>query len=296
MNTSSFSWWKDYLELTKPKVVALLMITAWVGMYLASPELPSLSRVFIASIGMGFAMSGSAVVNHVVDYRIDIQMARTTNRPIAQSRIKPLHALFFAAALSVSGVAILYFFINPLTAILTFLGSLCYALVYTLFLKRATPQNIVIGGFAGALPPLLGWTAITGNLDPHAWLLVLIIFVWTPPHFWALAIHRVEDYAKAGIPMLPVTHGIEFTKIQIILYTVMLLLATALPFLTGMSGWFYAIVTSILNIIFLYFALKLKFSPTTKTPMQFFGYSIVYLFALFIALLIDYRLFNYVRF
>lgn len=279
--------WRDYLELTKPKVVALLMLTAIIGMFLATPGMVPWDVLLLGSLGMGMAMGAAAAINHIVDQRIDTIMARTKNRPVATGLIDNKKALTFAAVLCVLSVLILDIFINRLTALLTFFGIVGYAVIYTMYLKRATPQNIVIGGLAGALPPLLGWTAVTNELHPHALLLVLIIFVWTPPHFWALAIHRRDEYAKAEIPMLPVTHGIEFTKVSVLLYTILLLVATWLPYLTGMSGLIYLVSATILGLIFIGYALKLKYVDDEITAMKTFGYSIVYLFALFISLLVD---------
>lgn len=283
---SSVSW-RDYMELTKPRVVMLLMLTAIVGMFMSTPGMVPLDVLILGSLGMAFAMGAAAAVNHVVDQRIDSIMARTENRPIAKGKISSQRAIVFAAGLSVASMFILSFFINPLTAFLTLFGIVGYAFIYTMYLKRATPQNIVIGGLAGAIPPLLGWTAVTNNVDPHALLLVLIVFVWTPPHFWALAIHRRDDYAKAGIPMLPVTHGIEYTKSAILYYTILMALCTLLPYLTGMSGLIYLAATIVLNAIFIYYAIRLKFAPTQGIAMKTFGYSIIYLMCLFIVLLVD---------
>ncbi|MEE2729317.1 MAG: heme o synthase [Pseudomonadota bacterium] len=284
--TSAVSW-RDYMELTKPRVVMLLMLTAIVGMFMSTPGMVPLDVLILGSVGMAFAMGAAAAVNHVVDQRIDSIMARTENRPVARGKISPQRAILFAAGLSVASMFILSFFINPLTAFLTLFGIVGYAFIYTMYLKRATPQNIVIGGLAGAIPPLLGWTAVTNSIDPHALLLVLIVFVWTPPHFWALAIHRRDDYAKAGIPMLPVTHGIEYTKSAVFHYTILMSLCTLLPYLTGMSGLIYLGCTLALNALFLYYAIRLKFAPTPGIAMKTFGYSIVYLMCLFIVLLVD---------
>jgi protoheme IX farnesyltransferase len=286
--------WKDYLELTKPKVVLLLLITAIVGMLMA-PGNPSLSIFLIASIGIVFASAGAAVINHVVDQKIDAVMARTQHRPIASGHIKENHALIFSACLSFSSLFILYYYINPLTALLTFFGLVGYAFIYTMYLKRSTPQNIVIGGLSGAIPPLLGWTAIDGGLGeihPHALLLVLIVFVWTPPHFWALAIFRRDEYAKANIPMLPVTHGIDFTKTTIIFYTILLFFASILPYLVKMSGLIYLIVAIGLGLIFLIYSIRLKCSKNPQLAMDTFKYSIHYLLLLFLTLLVDHYYYN----
>ena len=279
--------WRAYWELTKPRVVMLLMVTAVVGMFLATPGRVPASVLILGSLGMALAMMASAVVNQVMDQRIDAIMARTHRRPLVQGQLSTAAALWFALGLAVTSLFILCVFINVLTAVLTVFGMVGYAFIYTLYLKRATPQNIVIGGLAGALPPLLGWTAVTGQVHPYALLLVLIVFTWTPPHFWALAIHRRDDYARANIPMLPVTHGIEFTKTAVLLYTVLLCIIALLPYLTGMSGLIYLAGSSVLGLIFLAYALRLKFRSNARLPMQTFGYSITYLFLLFGFLLVD---------
>ncbi len=293
--------WHDYYEMTKPKVVALLLLTSVIGMFLATvpeinPVVPWQVLIF-GTIGIGFAAGGAAVVNHVVDSKIDSIMARTDSRPIPSGKVPRKNAIIFAIILSVSSMIILGFLVNWLTAILTLAGLVGYAFLYTMYLKRATPQNIVIGGISGAIPPLLGWTAVTNSIDPEGLLLVLIIFTWTPPHFWALAIHRRDDYARANIPMLPVTHGIEFTKTMTLLYTLLLVLTTMLPYLTGMSGLIYLVGSLILGFIFLYRAWELKFHPKANSAMKTFGYSIVYLMVLFAVLLVDhYFYFNPVGF
>ncbi|MEM9102978.1 MAG: heme o synthase [Pseudomonadota bacterium] len=285
--------WQDYFALCKPKVVALLLLTAVVGMVLAldpnSTMLYALPKAFVALLGIGLAASAAAAINHLVDRNIDAKMARTTGRPIPQGKVKPRNALVFAFVLTIISMSMLYFLINPLTAILTLFGLLGYAVVYTVFLKRATPQNIVIGGLAGALPPLLGWTAMMepAQIQGEPLLLVLIIFAWTPPHFWALAIHRKEDYAKAGIPMLPVTHGENFTKTCILLYTVLLLAITWLPYLIKMTGIVYLLSANLLGAWFLYYVLKLKIQPEEKTAIKTFMVSIYYLLLLFVALFFD---------
>jgi heme o synthase len=288
--TQSNATWQDYLELTKPKVVLLILLTAIVGMYMAPVESVPIDILIVATIGIGFASGGAAVVNHIVDQRIDTLMARTLKRPVATGKINNRNAILFAVFLSVSSMILLYWYINPLTAVLTFFGLVGYAFIYTMYLKRATPQNIVIGGLSGAIPPLLGWTAVdgaAGTIHPHALLLVLIVFVWTPPHFWALAIFRRDEYAKADIPMLPVTHGIAFTKLNIVLYTILLLFAAALPYLVGMSYLIYLVSSTILGLIFLYYALKLQMTKERKVAMDTFKYSITYLMLVFVALLVD---------
>ena len=279
--------WSDYLELTKPKVVALMILTSVIGMCLATPGLVPLETLFFGNLGIALCAGSAAVINHVVDRQIDTIMARTHNRPIASGRVRPLQALFFAIGIGLLGMTILFVLINPLTAWLTFASLLGYAVVYTLVLKRATPQNIVIGGIAGAAPPLLGWTAVTGQFEGHALLLVLIIFAWTPPHFWALAIHRKEEYSKAGIPMLPVTHGVAYTKLHILLYTIIMVVVTMLPFLTGMSGIIYLIGSSILGIRFLYWSVVLLRGIKNDAPIKTFRFSITYLMLLFVVLIID---------
>ena len=279
--------WRDYYELTKPRVVTLIVFTAIVGMFLAVPGLPSLAAVVFGTLGIGLAASSAAVVNHVLDARIDIQMARTRQRPLPQGKLSESSALAFAGVLGVTSMLILWFLVNPLTAVLTFASLIGYAIIYTAYLKRATPQNIVIGGAAGAAPPVLGWTSVTGEIHSDALLLFLIIFVWTPPHFWALAIARKDDYAKAGIPMLPVTHGNEFTRVFILLYTILLVLITIMPYLSGMSGLIYLVTALVLGGMFLYYAVRLKRDDGLELPMQVFRFSINYLMILFAALLID---------
>jgi protoheme IX farnesyltransferase len=279
--------WRDYYALTKPGVVQLLVFTAIVGMFLAVPGMVPWDLLVAASLGIGFAAAAGAVVNQVLDQRIDAQMARTRNRPLPQGRVTERDALAFAMGLGLAGLAVLVIFVNALTAALTFASLIGYAVVYTVYLKRATPQNIVIGGAAGAAPPVLGWTAVTGSVDPHALLLFLIIFTWTPPHFWALAIARRSDYERADIPMLPVTHGVDLTKSFIVYYTILLILVTVLPYITGMSGPFYLSGALLLGGGFLYYALTLKLAPRQELPMTTFRYSISYLMALFSFLLID---------
>ena len=284
----------QYWELTKPRVVALIVFTALVGMFLAVPGLPPLREGFFGLLGIWLAAASAAAINHLIDQRIDKLMARTANRPLATGALKPAQVLAFAVFLGAASMTILIALVNPLTAALTFASLIGYAIVYTGFLKRATPQNIVIGGIAGAAPPLLGWAAVTGMQNPwdwaHALLLVLIIFVWTPPHFWALAIFRREDYARALIPMLPVTHGVTYTRWQILLYTVLLVVVTVLPWLVGMSGVFYLGGALVLGAVFLWYAWKLLDPPDEFFAMRVFNYSIVYLMALFAFLLVDHWL------
>ncbi len=277
----------DYLELTKPRVVALMILTSAIGMFLSVPGMVPFDTLILGNIGIAFCAGSAAVINHVVDRKIDLKMARTLNRPVAKGRVQPRQALFFSAILGSAGMAILLIFINALTAWLTLASLFGYAVIYTSYLKRATPQNIVIGGLAGAVPPLLGWTAVTGEVHGHALLLVLIIFAWTPPHFWALAVHRKDEYAKAEIPMLPVTHGEKYTKQSILLYTVIMLLVTLLPFATGMSGWLYLLGALVLGAGFLYWAITMMIGKKPDAGMDTFRYSIVYLMALFVIMLID---------
>lgn len=279
--------WRSYLALTKPKVVMLMLLTALVGMCLAMPGSLPLQQSVLGMLGIGLMASSAAAFNHLIDRRIDAVMARTHRRPLPQGEMSPMRVAGFATTLGVAGFIILLFTVNPLTAWLTFASLLGYAVVYTMYLKRATPQNIVIAGIAGAMPPLLGWSAVTGELHSHAWLLVMIIFIWTPPHFWALAIHRRDDYAKADIPMLPVTHGIEYTKTSILLYTILLALVCLLPALVGMSGPLYWIGSIVLSAGFIGYAWKLKYQPTEKTAIETFKFSIYHLMLLFVLLLVD---------
>lgn len=279
--------WRDYYQLTKPKVVALMMVTTLVGMALASPGWIPLNALILGNIGIALCAGSAACVNHLVDEEIDQRMARTQGRPVAAGRVPVKNAVIFAAVTAALGAGILAYGVNMLTAWLTLASLIGYAFIYTLLLKRATPQNIVIGGLAGAAPPLLGWTSVTGSIDPEALLLVLIIFAWTPPHFWALAIHRKDEYAKVNVPMLPVTHGDKFTRLHILLYTIILVLITVMPYLIGMSGLVYLAGAMVLNIGYLYWGVRLMVSKDEKDPMRSFGYSIWYLLALFVALLVD---------
>jgi len=279
--------WRDYYEMCKPNVVLLMLLTSLVGMFMAVPGMVPWPVLIWGNLGIAMAAGSAAAVNHVIDRRIDGQMGRTSNRPVAKGKVKPLHALIFAAIMAVVGLGILYVLVNPMTAWLTLASSIGYAFIYTGYLKRATPQNIVIGGLAGAMPPLLGWVAVTGTLDPNALLLVLIIYAWTPPHFWALAIHKRDEYAKVEIPMLPVTHGLEFTGLQVLLYTVLLIISTMLPYIVGMSGFIYLVGVTLLNIRFLYWALRLYRGAYEKAAMKTFWYSIIYLMLLFVLLLLD---------
>lgn len=282
--------WRDYYEMTKPKVVMLLLLTALVGMCLATPGWIAWQTLVLGLTGIGLLSSAAAVINHVVDRKIDTKMARTFNRPVPKGRVSPQNALVFSGVMALLGYLILDFGVNRLTALLTLASLVGYAVIYTMFLKRATPQNIVIGGLAGAAPPLLGWTAVTAEVHAHALLLVMIIFTWTPPHFWALAIHRRNDYAKAGVPMLPVTHGIEFTKTSILLYTILLAVVCLIPYLISMTGVIYLLGSSALNAGFMYYAVKLKFAAEANTAIQTFKYSILHLMLLFLVLLLDHYL------
>ncbi|MCG8426930.1 MAG: heme o synthase [Chromatiales bacterium] len=282
--------WRDYFDLCKPKVVAVMLLTAVVGMFLATPELPGWQPVVFGTIGIMLAAASAAVVNHVVDRHIDAKMRRTSQRPIPQGKISPAQALLFALLLGVSGISILVWLVNPPTAWLTFGALIGYAVFYTIFLKRATPQNITIGGIAGAAPPLLGWTAVSGTLEPNALLLMLIIFTWTPPHFWALCIHRKHEYAAANVPMLPVTHGETFTRLQILLYTLLTIAATAFPFITGMSGLIYLAGVTVLNVRFLQWAWRVYLAQESLAPIMMFRFSIKYIMWLFAVLLLDHYL------
>ena len=287
MSTTLMARWPDFLELTKPRVVALMLITALIGMCMAVPGFVPWEPLILGNLGIGLCAGAAAAINHVVDERIDQKMSRTTNRPVATGRVSQTEALTFAALLAVLGAALLAWTINVLTAVLTVASLVGYAFIYTMFLKRATPQNIVIGGLAGAAPPLLGWTAVTGEIHAHGLLLVLIIFAWTPPHFWALAIHRKEEYAAVGIPMLPVTHGNRFTALHILLYTILMFLITLLPFATLLSGWIYLVSAVVLGVIFLYWSIEILREKNPKAPMETFKYSINYLLLLFVAMLAD---------
>lgn len=282
--------WRDYLELTKPKVVVLMLITSLVGMFLATRAGVPWTVLVFGNLGIGLCAGAAAAVNHVVDRRIDALMARTHKRPLAEGRVAPLAALAFALLLAVLGMVLLLSFTNALTAWLTLASLLGYAVLYTGFLKRATPQNIVIGGLAGAAPPLLGWVAVTGHVGAEPLLLVVIIFAWTPPHFWALAIHRKEEYAKADIPMLPVTHGEHYTKLHILLYTAALLAVSLLPYVIHMSGPLYLACAVVLGGRFLHWAWVLYRGSRPHAAIRTFKYSIAYLFLLFIALLVDHYL------
>ena len=287
MSETLMARWPDFLELTKPRVVALMLITALIGMCMAVPGFVPWEPLILGNLGIGLCAGAAAAINHVVDERIDQKMSRTTNRPVATGRVSQTEALIFAALLAVLGAALLAWTINVLTAVLTVASLVGYAFIYTMFLKRATPQNIVIGGLAGAAPPLLGWTAVTGEIHAHGLLLVLIIFAWTPPHFWALAIHRKEEYAAVGIPMLPVTHGNRFTALHILLYTILMFLITLLPFATMLSGWIYLVSAVVLGVIFLYWSIEILREKNPKAPMETFKYSINYLLLLFVAMLAD---------
>ncbi|CAK0779372.1 Protoheme IX farnesyltransferase [Gammaproteobacteria bacterium] len=285
-----FASWRRYYELTKPKVVMLILFTTLVGMLLATPGITPWQPLVLGLLGIGMSAAAGAVVNQVVDQYIDALMERTRGRPFPSGRMDTPHAIGFAVFLAATAMVILTVWVNVLTAVLTFTAFIGYAVIYTVFLKRHTPQNIVWGGLAGALPPLLGWTAITGEVHTYGLLLVLLIFVWTPPHFWALAIKRREEYARANIPMLPVTHGIPFTKHQIFVYTLMLLAVSLMPFATHMSGLFYLVVAVVLGLGFVYHAWRLLYSEGDGWAMRTFAYSIIYLTSIFAALLIDHYL------
>ena len=287
MSDTLMARWPDFLELTKPRVVALMLITALIGMCMAVPGFVPWEPLILGNLGIGLCAGAAAAINHVVDERIDQKMSRTTNRPVATGRVSQTEALIFATLLALLGACVLALTINILTAVLTVASLVGYAFIYTMFLKRSTPQNIMIGGLAGAAPPLLGWTAVTGEVHAHGLLLVLIIFAWTPPHFWALAIHRKEEYAAVGIPMLPVTHGNRFTALHILLYTILMFLITLLPYATLLSGWIYLVSAVVLGVIFLYWSIEILREKNPKAPMETFKYSINYLLLLFIAMLAD---------
>jgi len=279
--------WRDYLELCKPRVVAVMLLTAIVGMFLSVQYIPALDVVVWASLGIALVAGSAAAVNHVMDRKIDAKMCRTHRRPLPQGKIEPGHALVFAAAIGLIGEGILIWLVNPLAAWLTLMALIGYAVIYTVYLKRATPQNIVIGGIAGAAPPLLGWVSVTGAVEPDSLLLVLIIFAWTPPHFWSLCIHKKDEYARAGVPMLPVTHGEAYTRLQIMLYTLLMVITTLFPFMTGMSGMIYLIGVSVLNLRFMQWAVRVYQGRDKRAPLAMFWYSIKYIMWLFAVLLLD---------
>ena len=283
--------WQDYFDLCKPRVVALLLLTAIIGFVLACPPYEIDMPLLLAAItGIGLGSAAGAVINQVVERESDAKMARTENRPLPQGRVSQQNAFIFALLLAAGSVFVLTVWVNVLTAVLTFASMIGYAVIYTMYLKKATPQNIVIGGLAGATPPLLGWTAVTNSIDPEGLLLVLIIYTWTPPHFWALAIHRRDDYAKVNLPMLPVTHGIEFTKYSILGYTILMIMVTLLPYLAFMRGWIYLLAAVLLGGYFLYKVLLLMFSSRENAAIRTFVYSINYLMLLFIAMVVDHYL------
>ena len=279
--------WRDFYALCKPKIVAMIVFTAIVGMFLSTPGMIPIDAFLFGSLGIGLAAASAAAINHIVDEKIDSMMARTNSRPLPKGKLSSYSAIIFALCLSVLSLLVLTVFVNMLTAVLTMVSLVGYGFVYSMYLKRATPQNIVIGGAAGAAPPVLGWTAITGSLDPSSLLLFLIIFTWTPPHFWALAIYRRKEYAKANIPMLPVTHGVKFTSRHILLYTIVLFIASLLPYITLMSGPVYLVGALVLGIWFLYYAVKMQTDSSDELAMRTFSFSIVYLLALFAFLLAD---------
>ena len=281
---------RSYYELCKPNVVYMMLICAFVGMLLAEESVSSFGYLFVSLTGIACCAASAAAVNQVIDRNTDASMTRTDQRPLPQGELSPTHASVFALIIGILGALILYLYVNTLTMILTLASLVGYAFIYTVYLKRATPQNIVIGGLAGAAPPLLGWSSISNSIDPHALLLVLIIFVWTPPHFWALAIYRKDEYAKESIPMLPVTHGVTFTKLQIVLYTIILFIVSMLPYVVLMSGEIYLYSALILSTIFLYYSINLYFSNDDEDAMKTFQFSIYYIFLIFLALLIDHFL------
>lgn len=281
------SHWRDYIALCKPKIVSLIVFTAVVGMFLSTTGMVPFSVLIFGTLGIGLAAASAAAINHVVDYKIDSVMARTMRRPLPKGNISIQGAILFAFLLGALGMVILTYFVNVLTAVLTALSLIGYGFIYSMFLKRATPLNIVIGGAAGAAPPVLGWTAVTGTLEPNSLLLFLIIFAWTPPHFWALAIYRCNDYASVDIPMLPVTHGVEYTRLHILLYTIVLFIITLLPYITYMSGLVYLSGAVLLGSGFLYRAIRMQFDHSDRLAMKTFSYSIFYLMTLFVFLLVD---------
>jgi protoheme IX farnesyltransferase len=281
---------RDYWELCKPRVVALMLVTVLVGMLMASLSFPSVALIVWTLLGVSCCAGSAAAMNHLLDCHIDAKMQRTAQRPLVRGSLSTRQAFVFSCLMAVIGEAVLYFMVNPLTAALTFFSLIGYAGIYTGFLKRATTQNIVIGGLAGAAPPLLGWTAVTNHVDPQGLLLVLIIFVWTPPHFWALALHRIQDYQKIDIPMFPVVYGEKLTRLHVLLYVLLLIIVSILPFLIGMCGWVYLLGVMGLNAQFLYSAWVLYSKASSKAALQTFKYSIIYLLGLFILLLVDHYL------
>ena len=291
ITSSQSATWRDFYEMCKPRVVMLMILTALVGMFLAVPGMVPWNVLILGNLGIALVAASGAVVNHLIDRKIDIMMKRTHNRPVAQGRVEPRQAAIFAIVIGVAGMTILLFWVNPLCAWLTLGSFVGYAFIYTGYLKHATPQNIVIGGLSGAMPPLLGWSAVTGSIEAGALILVLIIFAWTPPHFWALAIHRKDEYAKSGVPMLPVTHGEYVTKVHIMIYTAILVVVSALPYFSGMSGLLYLVAAMGLGAGFLAWSGRLMFKPGPTTAMDTFRYSIVYLALLFVALVVDHYLF-----
>ncbi len=291
ITSSQTASWRDFYEMCKPRVVMLMILTSIVGMMLAVPGMVPLDVLILGNLGIALVAASGAVVNHLIDRKIDVLMKRTHNRPMAQGRVELLQGTLFAIAIGVAGMAILLFWVNPLCAWLTLGSFIGYAFIYTGYLKHATPQNIVIGGLSGAMPPLLGWSAVTGTIEPDALILVFIIFAWTPPHFWALAIHRKDEYAKSGVPMLPVTHGEHVTKIHIIVYTAILVVSSVFPYFSGMSGILYLLSALALGAGFMVWSLLLMYRPKPTTAMDTFKYSILYLALLFVALVVDHYLF-----
>jgi protoheme IX farnesyltransferase len=278
---------KSYYQLCKPNVVYMMLICAFVGMLLAEESVTSYVYLFVSLFGIALCAASAAAINQVIDRNTDASMTRTDQRPLPQGELSATHASIFAIVIGIIGALVLYLYVNTLTMILTLASLIGYAFIYTVYLKRATPQNIVIGGLAGAAPPLLGWSSVSNSIDPYALLLVLIIFVWTPPHFWALAIYRKDEYAKESIPMLPVTHGVIFTKLQIVLYTIILFIVSVLPYVVLMSGEIYLFSSLILSTIFLYYSVNLYFSEDDEDAMKTFQFSIYYIFLIFLALLLD---------
>ena len=278
---------KSYYELCKPNVVYMMLICAFVGMLLAEESVSSFWYLFVSLSGIAFCAASAAAINQVIDRNTDASMTRTDQRPLPQGELSATHASIFALVIGILGALILYLYVNTLTMILTLASLIGYAFIYTVYLKRATPQNIVIGGLAGAAPPLLGWASVSNTIEPYALLLVLIIFVWTPPHFWALAIYRKDEYAKESIPMLPVTHGVIFTKLQIVLYTIILFIVSLLPYVVLMSGEIYLFSALVLSTLFLYYSINLYYSKDDEDAMKTFQFSIYYIFLIFLALLLD---------
>lgn len=281
---------RSFYALCKPRVTALIVFTAIIGMFMATPGMVPLRVLLAATVGIAFASGAAAAFNCLIEHKIDAMMARTRARPLPTGQLSQMETLLFASVLGGFGLSILYYWVNPLTMWLTLGTFVGYAVIYTVFLKPATPMNIVIGGASGAMPPILGWAAVNNTVSPEALVMFLIIFAWTPPHFWALALYRREEYAKVGMPMLPVTHGEQFTLLHIVLYTVILVVVSMMPYGLGMSGWLYLAAAAVLNLVFMYYVVSLYRHYSDALAKTTFKYSILYLSLIFAALLLDHYL------